>query len=111
MYFEIVGEVERIETIAVGGRIKDIMRLRRKFGPKSMRRKRADRGFVLCVKNDDCDDLERRKVYRVISDEKAEKDGYVRVIDESGEDYIYPSSYFVRLQPPQEAEQAISAAG
>ena len=76
-----------------------------------MRRKRANRRFVLCVKNDDCDDLERRKVYRVIPDEKAEKDGYVRVIDESGEDYLYPSSYFVRLQLPQEAEQAIAAAG
>ncbi|TKS60516.1 MAG: hypothetical protein EWM72_01250 [Nitrospira sp.] len=76
-----------------------------------MRRKRADRRFVLCVKNDDCDDLERRKVYRVIPDEKAEKDGYVRVIDESGEDYLYPSSYFVRLQLPQEAEQAIASAG
>ena len=76
-----------------------------------MRRKRADRRFVLCVKNDDCDDLERRKVYRVIPDEKAEKDGYIRVIDESGEDYLYPSSYFVRLQLPQEAEQAIAAAG
>ena len=76
-----------------------------------MRRKRADRRFVLCVKNDDCDDLERRKVYRMIPDEKAEKDGYVRVIDESGEDYLYPSCYFVRLQLPQEAEQAIAAAG
>jgi hypothetical protein len=63
------------------------------------------------VKNDDCDDLEKRKVYCVIADEKAEKDGYVRVIDESGEDYLYPATYFVRLQLPQEAEQAIAAAG
>ena len=76
-----------------------------------MRRKRADRSFVLCLKNDDCDDLETRKVYRVIPDEKAEKDGYVRVIDESGEDYLYPASYFVHIQLPQEAEQAIAAAG
>jgi hypothetical protein len=76
-----------------------------------MRRKQADRSFVLCVKNEDCDDLERRKVYRAIPDEKAEKDGYVRVIDESGEDYLYPASYFVRLQLPQEAEQAIVATG
>ncbi len=76
-----------------------------------MRRKRADHRFVLCVKNDDCDDLERRKVYREIPDERAEKDGYVRVIDESGEDYLYPSSYFVRVQLPHEAEQAIAAAG
>lgn len=76
-----------------------------------MRRKQADRRFVLCVKNDDCDDLEKRKVYRVISDEKAEKDGYVRVVDESGEDYLYPATYFVRLHLPQEVEQAIAAAG
>jgi hypothetical protein len=76
-----------------------------------MKRKRADRRFVLCVKNDDCDDLERRKVYREIPDERAEKDGYIRVIDESGEDYLYPSSYFVRVQLPQEAEQAIAAVG
>ena len=76
-----------------------------------MRRKSADRKFVLCVKNDDCDDLEKRKVYRMIPDEQAEKDGYLRVIDESGEDYLYPASYFVRIQLPQEVEQAIVAAG
>lgn len=77
----------------------------------AMRRKPADVEFVLCVKNDDCDDLERRKVYRVLPDKKADKDGYLRVIDESGEDYLYPASYFIRVQLPQEAEQAISAAG
>ena len=76
-----------------------------------MLRKQTDRSFVLCVKNDDCDDLVTRKVYRAIPDEKAEKDGYVRVIDESGDDYLYPASYFVRVQLPQEAEQALAAAG
>jgi len=76
-----------------------------------MPRKQADREFVLCVKNDDCEELERRKVYRVIPDKKADKDGYLRVIDESGEDYLYPASYFVRVQLPHEAEQAIAAAG
>lgn len=76
-----------------------------------MRRKQRDRKFVLCVKNDDCEDLEKRKVYRVLADEKVEKDGYLRVIDESGEDYLYPASYFVRVELPREAEQAIAAAG
>lgn len=76
-----------------------------------MSRKQAAREFVLCVKDDDCDDLERRKVYRVRPDKKADKDGYLRVIDESGEDYLYPASYFVRVQLPHEAEQAISAVG
>lgn len=76
-----------------------------------MRRKQAARKFVLCVKNDDCDDLEKRKVYRLLSDEKAEKDGYLRIIDESGEGYLYPASYFVCVQLPQEAEQTIAATG
>lgn len=76
-----------------------------------MRRKRVDLEFALCVKNDDCEDLEKRKVYRVIPDKKADKDGYLRVIDESGEDYLYSASYFVRVQLPHEAEQAIAAAG
>jgi hypothetical protein len=38
VYFEVVGEIERVETIAVGGRIRDIMRLRRKFGPGRWRK-------------------------------------------------------------------------
>ena len=76
-----------------------------------MRRKQTDRRFVLCVKNDECDDLETRKVYRMSVDQKAEKDGYLRVIDESGDDYLYPASYFVQLGLPHEAEQAIAAAG
>jgi hypothetical protein len=63
------------------------------------------------VRNDDCDDLEKRKVYRVLPDEKVEKDGYVRVIDESGEDYLSPAKYLVPLRLPQEAEQAIVATG
>jgi hypothetical protein len=78
---------------------------------EDMRRKRTARRFVLCVKNDDCDDLEKRKVYRVLVDPKAEKDGYLRVIDESDGDYLYPASYFIKLELPHKAEQAIAAAG
>ena len=57
--------------------------------------------FVICIRNDDCDDLELRKVYRVLPDSKASGDAYLRVVDESGEDYLYPESYFapVRLSP------------
>ncbi|GKS66397.1 hypothetical protein YTPLAS72_37010 [Nitrospira sp.] len=76
-----------------------------------MPRKQTAHRFVLCVKNDDCDDLEKRKVYRVLVDPKAEKEGCLRVIDESGDDYLYPASYFVKLELPYEAEQAIAAAG
>ena len=56
--------------------------------------------FVLCVRNDGADDLEPRKVYQVLSDRTAALDGYSRVIDESGEDYLYPAEYFVAVRLP-----------
>ena len=58
-------------------------------------------GFVFCLRNDGCDDLEPRKVYQSLSDPDAEKEGYLRVIDESGEDYIYPADYFVPIELPK----------
>lgn len=56
--------------------------------------------FLLCVRNEGCDDLEPRKIYHVLPDRRAARDGFVRVIDESGEDYLYPAEYFVRLRLP-----------
>ena len=67
--------------------------------------------YVLCIENKDCDDLEKRKVYQILSDEDASKEGYLRVIDESGEDYLYPESYFVHVQLPLEAQEALQVAG
>ena len=67
--------------------------------------------FALCVKNDDSDDLELRKIYRLLPDEKAAKDGYVRVVDESGEDYLYPESYFIIVKLPIEVQEALAARG
>lgn len=67
--------------------------------------------YALCIRNDECDDLERRKVYRIIPDEQAAEEGYIRIIDESGEDYLYPEAYFVRIPIPQEAEAALRTAG
>lgn len=65
--------------------------------------------FVICVQNDGSDDLELRKVYPVLSDPQAEQDGYVRVIDESGEDYLYPESYFMPVILPDETRQQLDA--
>ena len=65
---------------------------------------------MLCVENRDCKDLERRKIYQVLPDNEASKEGYLRVIDETGEDYLYPESYFVLLQLPREAQEALQAA-
>jgi hypothetical protein len=58
--------------------------------------KRGEGRFVLCVRNEDYPaGLELQKVYRVLADERASKLHQVRVIDESGEDYLYPEEYFV----------------
>jgi len=65
----------------------------------------------LCVENKDSEDLEKRKIYVVVPDEEAQKEGYLRVIDESGEDYLYPASYFVLVELPAEAKQALLAVG
>ena len=63
--------------------------------------------FVLCVRNDDAEDLEPRKIYEVLPDRKASQDGYLRVIDESGEDYLYPESYFVAIKLPAAVQEAM----
>lgn len=69
-----------------------------------------ERKFALCIKNDACDDLELRKIYEVRQDLRAARDGYLRIIDESGEDYLYPESYFVLVELPREAQQALVVA-
>jgi hypothetical protein len=56
--------------------------------------------FVLCVEDGGTEDLEVRKVYQVLPDREASREGHVRVIDESGEDYIYPSDLFVPVKLP-----------
>ena len=66
--------------------------------------------FALCLENKDCEDLEKRKIYLVLPDNDAAKEGYLRVIDESGEDYLYPESYFILIQLPRKAQEAIQVA-
>ena len=68
---------------------------------------KSKKRFMLCIENRDCEDLEKRKIYQVLPDDKASKEGYLRVVDESGEDYLYPESYFILLQLPREAQDAI----
>ena len=65
--------------------------------------------FMLCIHNDEYPvSLEKRKVYRVIADPQASQKNFVRIIDESGEDYLYPVSYFVPVQIPQVALSAFA---
>ena len=55
------------------------------------------------------EDLETRKVYQVLPDREASREGYVRVIDESGEDYLYPSDWFIEIPLPPAAKRRLSA--
>lgn len=63
--------------------------------------------FAVCLKNKGCEDLMVRKVYLLLPDEKAEKEKYLRVVDESGEDYLYPASYFFVIELPQKIERTL----
>jgi hypothetical protein len=75
-----------------------------------MRPKKAEQKFVVCVRNEDCEDLELRKIYQVLPDEPAAEDSYIRVIDESGEDYLYPADYFLPIELSKDLEKALMAA-
>ncbi len=67
--------------------------------------------FMLCVKNDSYPaSLEVRKVYRSLPDPAASAKGFVRVIDESGEDYQYPAENFIAVDLPQATVDALLAA-
>ncbi len=64
------------------------------------------KSFVICIDNEDYPaSLEVRKIYRVIPDEAAAKAGQFRVVDESGEDYLYPRDRFVPVVVPRPAEK------
>ena len=66
------------------------------------------KGLVICVKNDGYDvSLERRKLYVSIADSEAKKLGQLRVVDESGEDYLYPRELFVPVELPQAIRRAV----
>ena len=67
--------------------------------------------FVICVRNEGYPaSLEVRKLYQVLPDSGASEHGLIRVIDESGEDYVYPEDYFVPIELPQSAEKALTLA-
>ena len=76
-----------------------------------MTRKTTTPRFAICIDNSEYPvSLELHKVYRVLSDKDAERDGDLRIIDESGEDYLYPASYFVLVELPRNTVRALSKA-
>jgi hypothetical protein len=76
-----------------------------------MRRKVVSPAFLLCVKNDGyAESLEVRKVYQALPDPEAARHRMVRVIDESGDDYLFPKSFFVAVELSSTAKKAFAHA-
>jgi len=63
--------------------------------------------FVICINSDDPDLLTPRMIYRVLPDASAARSNYIRVIDNEGEDYLYPANYFIPMTFPQTIERAL----
>ena len=64
--------------------------------------------LVICIRNTDYPaSLEKRKIYQAIPDSSANEHDQIRVIDESGEDYLYPKDYFIPVTLPKKVEKAV----
>jgi hypothetical protein len=67
--------------------------------------------LVVCINNDGYSaSLEKRKIYVALRDTTAEKHGLVRIVDESGDDYLYPKAFFRSIALPQSVKRAVLAA-
>lgn len=74
-------------------------------------RRMKTQGYAVCIRNSGFDaSLEVRKLYPVLEDPDAEANDLIRVIDESGEDYVYPARLFQRLTLPSEIQRALRLA-
>jgi hypothetical protein len=75
------------------------------------RYRKAEPQFAICIKNTDYPvSLEVRKLYQVLPDAKAATHHLIRIIDESGEDYLYPDDYFIPIELPQTVEEVLRLA-
>ena len=63
--------------------------------------------FAICISADEDSLLTPRRIYQVLPDEKAERSEYVRIVDDEGEDYLYPKSNFIFMPFPKEVEKAL----
>lgn len=67
--------------------------------------------FVVCINNQDYPAaLEVRKLYQVLEDDQASQRQMLRIIDESGEDYLYPAGYFAEIEVPEGLQQIFATA-
>ena len=74
----------------------------------SERKRKTSRRYVVCITNKGNEaSLERNKLYVFLPDRQAEADGLVRVIDEDGEDYLYPADRFVAVEVPKAVQTSL----
>jgi hypothetical protein len=69
--------------------------------------RKPTRRFAICIHTDDPDMLTPRMVYQVLPDQSAAKSDYIRVIDNEGEDYLYPANYFVLVDFPPAVKRSL----
>jgi hypothetical protein len=75
------------------------------------KKKGLARRYAVCVKNKGNEaSLERNKLYVLLPDQRAELDGLVRVIDEDGEDYLYPADWFIAVEVPKAVRASLRRA-
>ncbi len=68
--------------------------------------------FAVCVRNEGYEAaLDCHKIYRVLRDVAAERHHLLRIVDESGEDYLYPQTFFMPIEVPKAVEKALALAG
>ena len=72
-----------------------------------MNAERSTVRFYICVVDDAREDLQKGKVYVVLPDATAERDGFLRVVDDSGDDYLYPVAYFMSVNLPRDVEKML----
>ncbi len=67
-----------------------------------MKKTKTTPSFAICVNNNEYPaSLELHKIYRILPDKDAQTDGDLRIVDESGEDYLFPADYFIPIELPQ----------
>jgi hypothetical protein len=71
------------------------------------KKKDQETKFAVCISSDDPDLLTPRRIYQVLPDDSGAKSNYIRVIDNEGEDYLYPADYFLFIELPRKIELAL----
>jgi len=73
-----------------------------------IKQRKPVRRFVICIRNENADDLVRGKVYQLVPDKSAAHHNLARIVDESGEDYMYPAGYFSPITLPLAIKRALT---